>query len=65
LAFDPFDSFLPAVQQNHRLYGVLDFAGELVDLDVGLGRGFGSAEPWVAKAIFGIHPKSAPSIPRI
>jgi hypothetical protein len=63
-AFGPLNSFLPAVEQNHRLYGVLDFAGELLDLNVGLGRGFGSADPWVAKAIIGIHPKSAPSAPR-
>jgi hypothetical protein len=34
---------------------VLDFAGQFVDVNVGLGRGFGSAESWVAKAIFGIH----------
>jgi hypothetical protein len=64
-AFGPFDSFLPAAEQNHRLYGVLDFAGEFFDLNLGLGRGFGSADPWVAKAIFGIHAKSPASIPRV
>jgi hypothetical protein len=54
-AFGSFDSFLPAAEQNHRLYAVVDFAGRSVDFNVGLGRGFGSAEPWVAKVIFGIH----------
>ena len=60
-AFGPIDSLLPAAQQNHRLYGVVDFASDYVDFNVGLGRGFGSAEPWVAKAIFGIHPPGTPA----
>jgi hypothetical protein len=61
-ALGPFDSLLPAAQQKHWLYAVLDFAGDSLDLNFGLGRGFGAADPWVAKAIFGIHPKiSAPS----
>ncbi len=59
-ALGPFDSFLPAAQQNHRLYGVVDFASDYFDFNVGVGRGFGSAEPWVAKAIFGIHPPDTP-----
>ena len=54
-AFGPFEGLLPAAQQNHRLYGAIDFAGDFFDLNLGVGRGFGSAEPWVAKAIFGIH----------
>ncbi len=59
-ALGPFDSFLPAAQQNHRLYAVIDFASDYLDFNLGLGRGFGSAEPWVAKAIFGIHPPGTP-----
>ena len=59
-ALGPFDSVLPAAEQNHRLYGVVDFASEYFDLNFGVGRGFGSAEPWVAKAIFGIHPRATP-----
>ncbi len=55
-AFGPFDGLLPAAQQNHRLYGAVDFAGSLFDVNLGVGRGFGSAEPWVAKAILGFHP---------
>ena len=60
-AFGPFDGVLPAAQQNHRLYGVVDYASDYVDLNFGVGRGFGSAEPWVAKAIFGIHPPGTPA----
>lgn len=56
----PFDSFSPAAQQSHQLYAVMDLAGDLFDLNVGLGRGFGAADPWVAKAIIGIHPKVSP-----
>lgn len=56
----PLDALLPASQQNHRLYGVLDFAADWVDLNLGVGRGFGSAEPWVAKAIVGVHPPGTP-----
>ena len=61
-AFGPFNGFLPAAEQNHRLYGVVDFASDYFDFNVGVGRGFGTAERWVAKAIFGIHPPgTAPS----
>ena len=64
-ALGPFDSFLPAARQNHRLYGVLDLATDSFDLNLGVGRGFGSAEAWVAKAIFGIHaPGGAASRPQ-
>jgi len=59
-ALGPIDSFLPAAQQNHRLYGVVDFASDYFDFNLGVGRGFGSAEPWVAKAIFGVHPPGTP-----
>ncbi|GAC1597747.1 MAG: hypothetical protein NVS4B10_07670 [Myxococcales bacterium] len=59
-ALGPFEAFLPAAEQSHRLYGVVDFASDYVDFNLGVGRGFGSAEPWVAKAIFGIHPPGTP-----
>lgn len=59
-AFGPFDGLLPAAQQNHRLYAVADFASDFFDFNLGVGRGFGAADPWVAKAIFGIHPPGTP-----
>jgi hypothetical protein len=59
-ALGPVDAFLHASEQNHRLYGVLDLVTDYVDLNLGLGRGLGTAEPWVAKAIFGFHAKGAP-----
>ena len=58
-AFGPIDSFLPLGEQSHRGYAIVDFSTEHLDLNAGLGRGWGTAEPWVAKMIFGIHPKSA------
>jgi hypothetical protein len=60
-ALGPFDALLPVAGQNHRLYGVLDFASDYLDLNLGVGRGFGTAEPWVAKAIFGVHPPGTPA----
>ena len=59
-ALGPLDGLLPAAEQNHRLYGVVDFGGDYFDFNLGLGRGFGTAEPWVAKAIIGIHPPRSP-----
>lgn len=54
--FGRVDSPLPRAEQDHHLYGVFDFASAWFDLNVGVGRGFGTGERWVAKAIFGIHP---------
>ena len=59
-AFGPFNGFLPAALQNHRLYAALDFDSDYFDLNLGVGRGFGTAEPWEAKAIFGIRPPGTP-----
>jgi hypothetical protein len=56
-AFGPLDALLAAGEQNHYLYGVVDFTSAYVDFNVGLGRGFGGAEPWVAKSIFSFHPQ--------
>jgi hypothetical protein len=53
----PIDSPLPVTQQDHHLFGVLDFAGASFDLNFGVGRGFGSGEGWVAKGIIGVHPR--------
>jgi hypothetical protein len=57
--FGPIDRFLPAGAQTHLLFGVLDWASSLVDLNVGVGHGLGTGE-WVTKAIVGIqwdHPR--------
>jgi hypothetical protein len=63
--FGPLDSPLPSADQDHHLYGALDFAGAWFDLNLGVGRGFGTGEAWVAKAIFGVHPRDpAPSTSR-
>lgn len=55
------DALLPLAAQTHKLYAVLDFAGDLFDLDLGAGRGLGAGDAWVMKAIVGIHPKGAVS----
>lgn len=54
-ALGPLDALLPPRSQSHQVYGVLDLAAELFDLEVGVGRGLGTADPWVAKAIVGVH----------
>jgi hypothetical protein len=56
-AFGPFDAILPPGEQNHHLYGIVDFTSAYVDINLGLGRGFGGAEPWVAKSILSFHPQ--------
>ncbi len=58
--FGPIDRFLPASAQTHLLFGALDWASTLVDLNVGVGYGLGAGERWVTKAIIGIqwdHPR--------
>jgi len=49
---------LPAAQQSHTIYGVVDFSSGYVDFNVGVGYGFSSADRWVVKSILGFHPKS-------
>lgn len=51
----PIDGLLPVGAQSHRIYGVLDVAADLFDIDVGVGRGLGTADPWTVKAIVGVH----------
>lgn len=51
----PLSGLLPAGEQSHRLYGVLDLAADFVDLNLGAGRGLGTADPWTVKAIVGVH----------
>jgi hypothetical protein len=55
-ALGPIDGILPLSEQSHQLYGVIDIAGAWVDLNFGVGRGWGAADGWVAKAIIGFHP---------
>jgi hypothetical protein len=59
--FGPFRAFVPPQQQYQSLYAVLDFAGEYVDVNVGLGHGFAAGEAWVGKAIIGFHPHAPPT----
>jgi len=59
----PIDSLLPIARENHHLFAVLDFAGAWFDLNLGVGRGFGEGEGWVAKAILGLHPRGEPILP--
>jgi len=57
-ALGPFKDFYGASEQFHSLYGVLDFMSDYVDLNIGLGYGWGAADPWVGKAILGFHPRA-------
>jgi hypothetical protein len=59
--FGPFRDFLPPEQQEQSLYAVLDFMGECVDVNVGLGHSFAAGEGWVGKAIIGFHPRAPPT----
>ena len=52
----PIDSPLPIRQQSHSVFGVAGLTTGNFDLDLGVGRGLGVAEPWVMRAILGIHP---------
>ncbi len=51
----PIDGLLSPEQQSHFLFGAVDWTGSLFDFNLAAGRGFGQAEPWVAKVIFSIH----------
>ena len=57
----PFERLLPVAQQSHRLFAVVDFSSDWFDFNLGVGRGLGSADPWVAKTIVGIHPPGTPA----
>jgi hypothetical protein len=51
----PIDAILPAGEQVHRGFAVLDVATRWFDLNFGLGAGSG-AESLIVKAIIGVHP---------
>jgi len=54
--FGPIDNLLPAREQTHVLYGALDWASAMLDLNLGVGYGgLGAGERWVAKAIVGVQ----------
>lgn len=55
----PLGGLLPSSAQTHKLFAVVDVAGELFDLDLGVGRGLSGPDRWVAKAIVGLHPRGA------
>jgi hypothetical protein len=55
--FGPIDAPLPSTEQSHHLFGALDFTAPWFDFNLGVGRGFGSGDAWVAKAILGFHPR--------
>jgi hypothetical protein len=56
----PLDALLPVPAQTHNLYAILDLAHDLFDVNLGVGRGLGVGDGWVAKAIVGIHPRGTP-----
>ena len=60
----PLEAFLAVGNQSHQLFAVVDLAFPLFDLNAGVGRGWGAAEPWEVKAIFGLHPREASPAPR-
>ena len=50
--YGPLHQLSPADQRNHSLYAVMDVARGDLDVNFGIGRGFGaSPDKWVAKAI--------------
>ena len=51
----PIDGLLSASRQTHFVYAALDWTSSLFDLNLAGGRGFGQADPWVVKAIVGVH----------
>jgi hypothetical protein len=51
----PIDGFFSSAEQTHQLFGALDWSSSLVDLNFGVGYGFGAGERWVTKAIVGIQ----------
>jgi len=56
--FGRITSPLPAGEQSHTFYAVLDFTSAYVDFNVGVGYGLGAADRWVLKSIVGVHPKT-------
>ena len=57
-AFGPLDALLPAAEQSHRIFGVLnlDHATRSLGFEFNLGVGYGLSGPerWIAKMIFAI-----------
>jgi len=51
----PVDALLPASEQVHRAFGVLDVATRWFDLNFGVGAGSGP-DSFIVKAILGVHP---------
>lgn len=50
--FGPLHQILPADERSHSMYAVMDVAKGDLDVNFGLGRGFGAnPDKWVAKAI--------------
>jgi hypothetical protein len=54
--FGTIGDFLPASEQTHRLFGVLDFSAGIFALNFGVGYGFVGPERWIVKAIFTFAP---------
>ena len=52
-ALGPLDAPLPASQQSHRVFGVVDLKMGSVDLNLGVGYGVLESERWTMKAILG------------
>jgi hypothetical protein len=51
----PIDALFAAPEQTHLIFGAIDWSSSVLDLNVGVGHGFGSAERWVTKVIVGLQ----------
>lgn len=50
--YGPINSFVPANQRSHTLYGVIDMERPSYDLNLGIGRGYVNAtDRWMLKAV--------------
>ena len=54
--FGQFGNWLPASEQTHRLFGVVDVSTRWIGINFGVGYGFSGAEKWIVKAIVEIRP---------
>src|SRR5262245_1231402 len=51
----PIDGLLPLSEQTHFLYAAIDWTHSMVELNLGVGRGFAQADPWMMKAIVSLQ----------